>query len=131
MKDCIFCKIINGELPSYTVYEDDLFIAILDIFPRTKGHTLVIPKKHHRWVYDVPEFKEYWSVVLKITHAMQQSLNPSFVAYVTHGLEVPHAHIHVMPRYADESMFVPDVKKFSKEEFEQIAQNITQTVDKS
>ena len=90
----------------------------------------MIPKKHYRWVYEVPEFKEYWEDVLKITNAMNDSLNPTFVAYVTHGLEVPHAHIHVMPRYSGETMFVPDVKKFSKEEYEQVAQQLRAALKK-
>ncbi len=124
MDNCIFCKIIKGELPSYKVYEDELFISILDIFPRTKGHTLVIPKKHHRWVYDVPEFKEYWDCVLRLTNSMNKSLSPDFVSYVTHGLEVPHAHIHVLPRYKDETSFVPEIKKFTKEEMEETAEKI-------
>jgi len=128
MNDCIFCKIIKGELPSYKIYEDDLFICILDIFPRTKGHALVIPKKHHRWVYDVPEFKEYWDCVLRLTNAMQKSLSPDFVSYVTHGLEVPHAHIHVLPRYKDETSFVPDTKKFTKEQMEETAEKIRKEV---
>ena len=83
MDNCIFCKIIKGELPSYKVYEDELFISILDIFPRTKGHTLVIPKKHHRWVYDVPEFKEYWDCVLRLTNSMNKSLSPDFIVCYT------------------------------------------------
>lgn len=114
---------IKGGLPSYKLYEDDLFIAILDIYPRTRGHTLIIPKVHYRWAYDVPEFSRYWEIVLKLTRAMQKSLEPEFITYVTHGLEVPHAHIHVMPRY-HETEFVPEIKKISKEELEKIADQI-------
>ncbi len=109
--DCIFCKIVAGKLPSYKVYEDDLFFGLLDIFPRTKGHTLLIPKKHYRWVYDVPEFGEYWLAAKKIADAMKAALEPSFITFVTHGLEVPHAHIHIMPRY-HETEFVPETKQF-------------------
>ncbi len=128
MNDCIFCKIVKGELPSYKLFEDELFFGFLDIFPRTRGHALVIPKNHHRWVYDVPEFEEYWNSVNKLTKALQKALNPYFVSYVTHGLEVPHAHIHVLPRYEDETMFVPDTKKFSQEQMEETAQKIKKFV---
>lgn len=128
MNDCIFCKIVKGELPSYKLFEDELFFGFLDIFPRTRGHALVIPKNHHRWVYDVPEFEEYWNSVSKLTKALQKALNPYFVSYVTHGLEVPHAHIHVLPRYEDETMFVPDTKKFSQEQMEETAQKIKKFV---
>lgn len=124
MDNCIFCKIVKGELPSYKLFENELFFGLLDIFPRTRGHALIIPKEHHRWVYDVPQFAEYWLAVKKLTDAMQKSLSPYFVSYVTHGLEVPHAHIHVLPRYKDEISFVPDTKSFTKEEMLEIAEQI-------
>jgi histidine triad (HIT) family protein len=98
MKDCLFCKIIKKEVPSHTVYEDKDFYAFLDIFPRTKGHTLVIPKKHYQWVYDVKEAGLYWETVMKITKKLQKVLNPVWVNYFTLG-EVPHAHIHILPRF--------------------------------
>ncbi len=120
MNICVFCKIIKGEMPKFLIYEDKMFMAFLDIFPRTKGHTLVIPKKHYSWTYDVPEFGKYWEVVLKITRAMQKALRPTFITYVTHGLDVSHAHIHVMPRYK-ETEFVPEIKQFPKTEFEKVA----------
>jgi histidine triad (HIT) family protein len=123
MIDCIFCKIVAGEMPCYKVYEDDLFFGFLDIFPRTFGHTLLIPKTHHRWTYDVPEFGAYWEAAKKIQAGMQKGLDPTFVTFVTHGLEVPHAHIHIMPRF-HEAEFIPDVKKFSKEELEEVQKKI-------
>jgi len=125
MSNCIFCNIVAGKSPCHKVYEDENFFGFLDIFPRTKGHTMLIPKKHFRWVYDVPNFSEYWQAVLKITQAMKTSLNPSFVTYVTHGLEVPHAHIHIMPRYDDEVEYVPEIKKISAEELKVIAEKIS------
>lgn len=124
MDDCIFCKIVKGELPSYTVYEDDLFFGFLDIFPRTRGHTLLIPKKHYRWVYDMPEFEAYWKTALKLTSAMKKALNPSFITYVTHGLEVPHAHIHIMPRSEKDTAFVPPPITVEKADFEKLASSI-------
>lgn len=116
---CIFCNIVAGKLPSHTIYEDGLFFGFLDIYPRTKGHALLIPKTHYRWTYDVSEFGLYWEAALKITKAMQKVFNPSFVTYVTHGLEVPHAHIHILPRY-NETEFVPEIKSFTKEEMENV-----------
>lgn len=85
---------------------------------------MVIPKTHYRWVYEVPNFGEYWEVAKKITQAMQKSLNPYFITYVTHGLEVEHAHLHILPRYRDDVSFVPDEKTFSREEFGQISEKI-------
>lgn len=99
MSDCIFCKIIKGEIPCSKVYEDEKFLAFLDINPVSSGHTLLIPKNHYRWVYDVPQFDQYWQVAQKIALAIKtSSLNPDFVTFLTMGNEVPHAHIHIIPR---------------------------------
>ncbi len=99
MDNCIFCKIVAGEIPCYQVYEDDLFLAFLDINPTSPGHTLLIPKKHYRWVYDLPEFDKIWQVAQKIALSIKNSsLNPDFITFLTMGNEVPHAHIHIIPR---------------------------------
>ncbi len=127
MEDCIFCKIIEGKLPSYKIFEDEMYLGFLDIFPRTKGHSLLIPKKHYRWVYDVTDFGTYWEKVLIVTNAMKKAFNPSFITYVTHGLEVPHAHIHILPRF-HEKEFVPEIKKFPKSELETIAKEIRNNI---
>lgn len=95
---CIFCNIISGDLPKYTVYEDNTFLAFLDIFPRVKGHTLVIPKDHHRWVYDVPAFGDYWEVAQLVGKKLQKTLKSEYVSFLTIGNEVPHAHIHILPQ---------------------------------
>lgn len=124
MSECIFCKIAAGQIPCFKIYEDDLFFGFLDIKPRTQGHSLLVTKNHYKWVYDVPEFDKYWLTVLKITKAMQKTLNPSFVTYVTHGLEVPHAHIHIMPR-KNETAFVPPEINIEKSEMQKIAKSIS------
>jgi len=127
MEKCIFCQIVKGEIPSYKVYEDDLFLAFLDISPRTKGHTLVIPKKHYRWVYEVPEFSQYWEATLKVTQAILKALTPQFVNYFTYGLEVPHAHIHVLPRYGEMGI-LPEAQKIASEEMKEIEEKIKKHV---
>lgn len=126
---CIFCKIVKKELPCSLIYEDADFLAFLDITPRVLGHTLLIPKTHYRWTYDLAQraFTAYWSIALKITHAMQKTLSPRFVTYVTHGLEVAHAHIHLMPR-KNETEFVPPPISVSKEEMEKIASRIQKAI---
>ena len=129
MENCIFCKIVKGELPCYKVYEDDLFLGLLDIYPRTKGHSLLISKKHYRWVYDVPEFGRYWEAVLKLTIAMQKAMSTKFITYVTHGLEIEHAHIHILPRTEGETTFVPETKSFPKEVMIETANKIYKQVN--
>ncbi len=97
MKDCIFCKIIKREIPSDIVYEDDKFFAFLDIHPVSIGHTLIIPKNHHRWVWDVPELGTYFEIAGKIAKAQQKAFNQEAVWSGIKGDEVPHAHLSVMP----------------------------------
>jgi len=128
MENCIFCQIVVGQSPCFKIYENDDFLAFLDIYPRVEGHTLVIPKKHYRFVYDVLDFGAYWEVVLKITRAMQKAFNPYFITYVTHGLQIPHAHIHVMPRKKGEIDFVPEIKNISGDFLNKIAEKIRREI---
>lgn len=88
-----------GHIPSHTLYEDDKFIAFLDINPKTKGHTLLIPKEHYRWVIDVPYFGEYFETAKKVGLQLQEKLNPSYLSFQTFGIESNHAHIHIVPFY--------------------------------
>src|SRR3989338_5300995 len=102
MASCIFCKIARGEIPCNKVYEDKDYLAFLDIKPLNKGHVLVIPKKHFQWVYDVDDQGGYWKVAQKIAKQLVAKMDASYVHFVTWGLEIPHAHIHVVPRYEND-----------------------------
>ncbi len=99
MEDCIFCKIVLKQLPSYTVYEDDNYVAFLDIRPLNPGHTLVVPKKHHRWVWDVPETGPYFERVAGIARVLQKTMKTDWVIADVAGMGVAHAHVHVVPRF--------------------------------
>ena len=94
---CIFCKIVSGEIPSHKVYEDEHFLAFLDIHPQSPGHTQVIPKTHYRWVWDVPNAGDYFDVVKKIAKAEQKAFGTEWILSRIIGDEVPHAHIWVYP----------------------------------
>ncbi len=94
---CVFCKIVSGQIPSHQVYEDENFLAFLDINPQSPGHTQVIPKKHYRWVWDVPNAGEYFEVARKIAKALQKAFNTDFILSRIVGDEVEHAHIWVFP----------------------------------
>jgi histidine triad (HIT) family protein len=98
MTDCIFCKIIKKEIPSHVVYEDADFLAFLSIAPDAPGHTLVIPKEHYRWVWDYPEIGKYYEVVRKIAVAQRKAFSEEMIVSKVFGDEIPHAHIHVLPR---------------------------------
>lgn len=130
--DCIFCKIVKSEIPCYKVYEDNDFFAFLDIKPIGKGHLLVIPKTHYRYTWDVPEFGKYWEVVRKLTLAAITGLEAQKVNYVTLGEAVPHAHIHIVPRFdGDDLGGLPGwskTKTFSQDEMIKIAEEIKKAV---
>ena len=96
-KDCIFCKIIKKEIPAKVVYENENFLAFLDINPMGPGHTQVISKKHYRWVWDVPNIGEYFEVVRKIALAQKKAFNANIVRSQVYGEEIAHAHIWVWP----------------------------------
>ncbi len=108
MNDCIFCKIINGELPSKTVYEDDLIKVIMNINPNTNGHLLVLPKEHYINIMDVPD--EVVTHSLKVIREtlfplLKERLNCEGLTLAENnelGQEIKHFHIHLIPRYPDD-----------------------------
>ena len=102
MDDCVFCKIIKGEVPSYQVYEDNDFFAFLDIKPLNPGHTLVIPKKHYRWVWDVVNIGEYFEAVGKLARAIKKAFNTDYAISTVFGEAIQHAHVHLVPRLPDD-----------------------------
>ena len=97
MQDCIFCKIVQGKIPSYKIYENDNYLAFLDIFPATEGYTLVVPKKHYRWVWDVEDINGYFTVCKKVAQHFQKVTGDDKVFSMIIGEEVPHAHIRIIP----------------------------------
>ena len=88
---------MRGEIPSYKVYEDDQYLAFLDINPQSPGHVQVIPKEHYRWVWDTPDIGKYFEVVKKIAKAQQKAFGTNFILSKIIGDEVEHAHIWVYP----------------------------------
>ena len=97
METCIFCKIVKKEIPAHVVYEDDNFLAFLDINPTSPGHVQVIPKQHYRWVWDVPNVGEYFEVVRKIAKAQMKAFNTDWILEKIVGEDIFHAHIWVYP----------------------------------
>lgn len=97
MNDCVFCKIVKKEIPAYIVYEDDEFLAFLDIHPHTPGHVQVIPKGHYRWVWDIPDVGRYFEVAKKLALAERKAFDTDWILSKIVGDEVPHAHIWIFP----------------------------------
>jgi histidine triad (HIT) family protein len=99
MADSIFTKIIKGEIPSNKIYEDELTLAFLNIYPDVPGHTLVIPKKQIDHLWDLPD-EDYQAVMetaKKVANRMRKVLKPERVGVKVVGEEVPHAHVHLIP----------------------------------
>lgn len=108
MENCVFCKIINKEIPAQVVYEDDDFLAFMDIHPIAPGHVQVIPKEHHRWVWDVPTIGKYFEIVRDIANAQKKAFKTEMVRSQVYGDEVPHAHVWVWPEKGKGSENVED-----------------------
>lgn len=99
--ECIFCKIIEGKIPAAKVYENKDFLVFLDKYPQTPGHCQVVPKKHTRWVWDVPNLGDYFETCGKVAKAMQRAFNTEMVQSRIIGDEVHHAHIWLIPIHAE------------------------------
>lgn len=100
-KDCIFCEIVEGRVPSHRIYEDELSIAILDINPFSRGHCLVIPKRHVPWWHELSdeENASLFLVAKKVSEKMMAALEPDFVCMYARGRRIPHTHIFLVPTY--------------------------------
>lgn len=122
----IFTRIINGEIPCYKIAEDDNFLAFLDIAPIQKGHTLVIPKKEVDYIFDLEEelFLGLHAFSKRVAHAVEQVIPCERIGQTVLGLEVPHAHIHLVPLINMQFIDFDQRKDFPKEEMEKIAQKI-------
>jgi histidine triad (HIT) family protein len=127
----IFSKIINGEIPSYKIAESEDYFAFLDINPLKKGHTLVVPKKETDYIFDLEDvdLSEMILFSKKIASAIKSTYPCNRIAVVILGLEVPHAHIHLIPMDTMEDVNFHNKKlKFSPEEFKDIAEKISKKV---
>jgi histidine triad (HIT) family protein len=123
----IFSKIIQGEIPSYKIAENELFFAFLDIFPLQKGHVLVVPKIEVDKVFELPD--NYLSQILVFAKPIAEAIAASFpcdrVSMVTVGLEVPHAHLHLIPiNQADDLNFANPKLQLSKAELIEVQEAI-------
>lgn len=123
----IFTKIINGEIPSYKIAEDENFYAFLDIFPLTKGHTLVIPKKEVDYLFDLDDelYGGLMAFSKKVAKAIEKAIPCLRIGVAVLGLEVPHAHVHLVPLQSEGDLNFKNKKlELSKEEFIEIVEKI-------
>jgi len=128
----IFTKIINGEIPSYKVAEDENYYAFLDIFPLAKGHTLVVPKKEVDYLFNLDDetYKGLWAFAKKVALGIEKAVPCQRVGIAVLGLDVPHAHIHLLPLNNMEDFdFKKKKLKLEKEEFVEIATAISKAIE--
>ena len=135
MEDCIFCKIIKGEIPCTKIYEDDKVFSFLDIGPVNKGHALVMPKEHHVTLLDMPEelLCEVSKAVQKVSKAVKEATGCGGFCilqnnFKTSGQLVPHYHVHIMPRVEEDGLKHWPQGKYEEGEAEQIAEKIRKSL---
>jgi len=129
--DCIFCKIVGGEIPCSKVFENEKFFAFLDIGPVNKGHTLVIPKKHYKNLFDMPEeeLKGYMEVIQKVSKAVMKGVDADGVNInmsneSAAGQVVMHAHVHIIPRIKGDGLKLWPQGKYKEGEMQTVRDKI-------
>ena len=126
----IFSKIVAGEIPSYKIAEDEKFFCFLDINPMSKGHTLVIPKQETDYLFDLDDdlLKDMIAFSKKVAKAIEKAIPCKRVGVMVIGMEVPHAHIHLIPINKESDMLLSNQRvKLEQAEFEEIAKSIRES----
>ena len=128
--ECVFCKIVNKEIPAYTVYEDENVIAFLDINPVSEGHILVVPKKHYERITEMPEedFRKFSESLQKVVKLVENKLSKDYNIIVNHGERagqvIKHVHFHIIPRYGNEQLFLWLTHKLTEEEARRVLEKL-------
>ena len=140
-KDCIFCKLANGEIPTTSIYEDEDFNVIMDLGPASRGHSIILPKTHAANLYELPD--DYCSKIMgvakKCAAAMKKSLNCDGLNVLQNngeaaGQTVFHLHVHLIPRYSKKEgfglRFDDNSSKYDSKKLQEIANQIASKVEK-
>jgi len=131
MSDCIFCKIIEGEIPGHKIYEDENILAFLDTNPVSNGHTLVVPKKHVENIHEASEMNYMWDGLTDISNGLKQAFDPEGINIIQNngeasGQEVFHLHFHLIPRYQEGDEIKIEFNRDELENGEKIAEKISE-----
>lgn len=122
MDNCIFCKIIKGEIPAYKTYEDGLCMGFLDIHPVSPGHMLLIPKSHYEWFQDSPDdvISHIFLTAKNLIPKIKENLGADYVQLSVVGKDVPHFHLHLIPRKFDDALKGWDAIDLDKKDLETV-----------
>ncbi len=132
---CIFCKIAKGEIPCYKIYEDNDFLAFLDLSQATKGHTLIIPKKHYDNIFSLDEKIDIMLPVVTVAKALKKSLKIDNINMINNngplaGQTINHFHIHLIPRYDNDKVSLNfGENSFTAEELKSLSETIAKEIN--
>ncbi len=127
MKDCIFCKIASGEIPTEDfIYEDENFVAFLDIRPINSGHVLVIPREHYENLFTMPDelLSKYILLIKRLAPKIKEALNARWINLLVFGEEIKHVHIHIIPRFDNDGFEPPKQGEYKEGEMKEITEKI-------
>ena len=130
MEGCIFCKIANKEIPCEKIYEDENFLSFLDIQPVSDGHLLIIPKKHVVWMQEASDemISNIFKLCKKLMLGMKKALKCDYVHVSVVGKDIPHFHVHLMPRYFNDGFTTWPTKKYEDSEMKKLIEKITEAL---
>jgi len=126
MENCIICKISKGEIPSDKIYEDKNFTSFLDIQPVSHGHILIVPKKHIIWMQEADDeiISEIFKLSKKLMLAIKKGIGCDYVQLSVSGTDIPHFHIHLIPRYFDDGLSEWPTKKYEEGKSKEVLEKI-------
>ena len=132
MKDCIFCKIGAGQIPSSKIWENEKYFAFLDINPITPGHILLIPKNHNDYLFDMedPEYTELLLIAKKLSKHLKKAVDAKKIGVIVEGFLVHHVHIHLIPLHKAGDLNTNNANKMSQEDLAEVAEKIIAEINK-
>ena len=132
MNECVFCKIVQGEIPCYKVYEDDDFLAFLDINPITPGHLVVIPKEHEGYIFNLSDdlYHGIFDVAKKLSFPLQKTIQSKRIGIAIEGFGVDHAHLHLVPINKGNELDPHRAKLGDRDELADLSDLITREIKK-
>jgi histidine triad (HIT) family protein len=132
MGDCIFCKIIEKDIPAHIVWENDQFLAFLDVNPVNPGHLLIIPKEHIESIFDLKDeqYKKVFEIAKTLSTPLQNAMQAKKIGIAVEGFGVPHAHVHLVPLFGANQLNPERATHMDDEALEPIAEKIKNEVEK-